>query len=268
MLTSSFVLLKGLGQSSERRLWQEGILDWAAFLRSPTLPGISSARKEWYDGEIAMAQTRLNEGDAQFFGTCLKSREHWRLFETFRPRTLYLDIETTGLSAREGHVTVVGLYRNGQMTSLVRGETLTEDRLHAELEQTDLFVTFFGSGFDIPYLQAKYPRLNFKKPHFDLCFAARRLGMQGGLKHIEKALHIERAADVVGLDGWEAVRLWRQWCAGDVAARDLLLRYNAADTENLEPLAALIYDHMVARFGPASLGFPPTRHQEPAEVSP
>lgn len=157
MLTSSFVLLKGLGQSSERRLWQEGILDWGSFLRSPTLPGISSSRKEWYDGELAVAQTRLAAGDAQFFGACLKSREHWRLFETFRPRTLYLDIETTGLSAREGHVTVVGLYRNGQMTSLVRGETLTEERLHAELEQTDLFVTFFGSGFDIPYLQAKFP---------------------------------------------------------------------------------------------------------------
>ena len=124
MLASSFVLLKGIGQSSERRLWQEGILDWASFLRAPTLPGISSTRKEWYDRELATAQLRLEEGDAHFFSTCLKSREHWRLFETFRPRTLYLDIETTGTPAREGHVTVVGLYRNGRMTSLVRGETL------------------------------------------------------------------------------------------------------------------------------------------------
>ncbi len=268
MLTSSFILLKGLGQSSERRLWQEGLLDWGSFLRSPTLPGISSSRKEWYDGELATAQTRLAAGDAQFFGACLKSREHWRLFETFRPRTLYLDIETTGLSAREGHVTVVGLYRNGQMTRLVRGETLTEERLHAELEQTDLFVTFFGSGFDLPYLQAKFPRLDFKKPHFDLCFAARRLGLQGGLKHIERELQISREADVAGLDGWEAVRLWDQWCAGDEAARNLLLRYNEADTVNLEPLAGLLYDQMVARFGPASIGVPPTRQQEPSEVAP
>jgi uncharacterized protein YprB with RNaseH-like and TPR domain len=172
------------------------------------------------------------------------------------------------MSAREGHVTVVGLYRNGHMTSLVRGETLTEDRLHAELEQTDLFITFFGSGFDIPYLQTKFPRLNFKKPHFDLCFAARRLGMQGGLKHIEHEVQIARETDVVGLDGWEAVRLWHQWCAGDEAARDLLLRYNAADTQNLEPLASLLYGQMVARFGPPSVGFPPARHQEPAEVAP
>jgi len=179
-----------------------------------------------------------------------------------------LDIETTGTPARDGHVTVVGLYRNGRMTSLVRGETLTEDRLHAELEQTDLFITFFGSGFDIPYLRAKFPRLNFKKPHFDLCFAARRLGMQGGLKHIEQKFQIAREADVMGLDGWEAVHLWHQWCAGDEAARDLLLRYNAADTQNLEPLASLLYDQMFARFGPSSVGFPPVRRQNPVEVVP
>jgi len=268
MLISSFVLLKGIGQSSERRLWQEGILNWASFLLSPSLPGISSTRKEWYDRELATAQSRLEDRDAHFFGACLKSREHWRLYKTFLPRTLYLDIETTGMSAREGHVTVVGLYRNGHMTSLVRGETLTEDRLHAELEHTDLFITFFGSGFDIPYLQTQFPRLNFKKPHFDLCFAARRLGMQGGLKHIEHEVQITRETEVAGLDGWEAVRLWHQWCAGDEAARDLLLRYNAADTQNLEPLAALLYDEMVTQFGPPSVGFPPARRQKPAVVAP
>jgi len=92
--------------------------------------------------------------------------------------------------------------------------------------------------------------------------------MQGGLKHIEHEVQIERETDVVGLDGWEAVRLWHQWCAGDEAARDLLLRYNTADTKNLEPLAALLYEQMVARFGPPSLGFPPNRHQKPTEVAP
>mgnify|MGYP003694172801 CR=1 FL=1 len=163
-----------------------------AFLDPQPSPASPRPEKSGSDHELAIAQSRLEEGDAHFFSTCLKSREHWRLFETFRRRTLYLDIETTGMSAREGHVTVVGLYRDGHMTSLVRGETLTEDRLHAELEQTDLLVTFFGSGFDVPYLQAKFPRLNFKKPHFDLCFAARRLGMQGGLKHIEHEVQIER----------------------------------------------------------------------------
>lgn len=255
MLTSTFVLLKGIGPATERRLWQDGIPDWATFLARTDVLGISSARKAWYDETLATAQSRLAEGRADFFGESLKSRDHWRLFEAFRQRAVYLDIETTGLSAREGHVTVIGLYRNGRMSSLIRGENLTEDRLAAELEQTDLLITFFGSGFDIPYLQTAFPRLNFKKPHFDLCFAARRLGLQGGLKYIERTLEIQRDQTLEGLDGWDAVRLWQQWRGGNESALDLLLRYNAADTRNMEPLAEILYDQMVTRFGPPSIRY-------------
>lgn len=69
-------------------------------------------------------------------------------------------------------------------------------------------VTFFGSVFDIPYLCAKFPGLRLPPWHFDLCFAARRLALQGGLKHIEQTLGIERSESIRGLDGWDAVRLW------------------------------------------------------------
>jgi len=254
MLTSSFVLLKGVGPGTERRLWQDGIIDWETFMASAAVPGLSSARKTWYDQDLAAAASSLRSGDASFFGQCLKSRDHWRLYQTFRPRTLYLDIETTGTSAHDGHVTVVGLHRHGQFTSLVRGDSLSESRLEAELERTDLIVTFFGSGFDIPFLQRSFPRLDFKKPHFDLCFAARRLGLHGGLKSIERQLDIVRDPELAGLDGWDAVRLWHQWRRGDEAALDLLLRYNAADTQNLEPLADWAFDQLVLRYGPPSVG--------------
>jgi uncharacterized protein YprB with RNaseH-like and TPR domain len=140
------------------------------------------------------------------------------------------------------------------MESLVRGENLTEERLHEALEQTDVLVTFFGSVFDIPYLHSAFPRLNLNKPHFDLCFAARRLGLQGGLKCIERELQIHREEAIEGLDGWDAVRLWHRWRGGEEEALDLLLRYNAADARNLEPLAELLFQQMVARYGPPSVG--------------
>lgn len=254
MLTSTFILLKGIGPATERRLWQDGIANWSAFLSRSMIPYISVAKKGWYDEALATAQSRLAVRGADFFRTCLKGRDHWRLFETFRERALYLDIETTGHSAREGLVTVVGLYWNGRMRSLIRGENLTEDNLQEALEQCDILVTFFGSVFDIPYLQTAFPRLNFKKPHFDLCFAARRLGLQGGLKFIERELHIPRDEAIEGLDGWDAVRLWHRWRGGDEAALDLLVRYNAADARNLEPLAELLFQQMVSRYGPPSVG--------------
>jgi uncharacterized protein YprB with RNaseH-like and TPR domain len=252
MLTSTFVHLKGIGSHTERRLWEDGIQDWRVFLNKPVLPGMSAARKELYDRDLAGAVLALEQGNSRYFGRCLKAKDHWRLFDTFRHRILYLDIETTGATALQGSVTVVGLYRNGRMSTLLAGESLSGGRLQDELDQTDLLVTFFGSVFDVPYLQATFPSVRFNVPHFDLCFAARRLGLQGGLKPIERELHIERDPDLAHFGGWDAVRLWHRWQAGDEGALNLLVRYNAADTRNLETLAEWLYREMTVRYGPSA----------------
>ena len=253
MLTSTFVHLKGIGSSTERRLWEEGIGDWAAFRQQSRLAGISAARKVLYDADLASAQDHLDRRNARYFAGCLQARDHWRLYRTFGPRALYLDIETTGLSAHDGQVTIVGLYRNGRMSTLIWDDSLTGDVIQDELDQADLLITFFGSVFDIPYLQVHFKGLRVSIPHFDLCFAARRVGLQGGLKHIERELDIARESDLHQLDGMEAVRLWHQYQAGDAAALDLLVRYNAADTRNLEPLAECLFNRLTARYGPQSL---------------
>lgn len=250
MIQSTFILLKGIGEFTERRLWEHGVLDWQAFLDAGSLPGIAPGRKILYDGDLAAAQDHFRQGLSRYFARCLKPKDHWRLFESFRPRTLFLDIETTGTSPDFGEVTVVGLYSGGRMTTLVKDESLTEDRLREELASHDLLVTFFGSIFDLPYLRAKFPGLVLDQPHFDLCFAARRLGLSGGLKRIETQMEIERPAELQGLDGWEAVRLWYAWRGGSTDARGRLLRYNEADTRNLEPLAEILYARLAARYGP------------------
>ena len=250
MIQSSFVLLKGIGASTERRLWDIGIRDWALFLEAPVLPGISLQRKGLYDAVLREAGAHIQRRQSRYFTKLLKPRDHWRLFETFQAGALYVDIETTGAPPEHGEITVVGLYRQGQMISLVRGESLTEERLHEEFDRADLLVTFFGSVFDLPYLHAKFPNVRLSHPHFDLCFAARRLGLEGGLKRIESSLGIERPNDLQGLDGWEAVRLWQAWCHGKPAALQRLLRYNEADTKNLEPLARHVFRTLADRYGP------------------
>jgi uncharacterized protein YprB with RNaseH-like and TPR domain len=251
VIQSTFILLKGIGEFTERRLWDLGVEDWQAFRDADMLPGISPPRKALYDVELAAAQSHLLEGRSRYFARCLKQRDHWRLFEAFRPRTLFLDIETTGGSPDFGEVTLVGLYGGGKMTTLVRGESLTEHRLNEELARFDLLVTFFGSIFDIPYLRAKFPGLVVDQPHFDLCFAARRLGLSGGLKRIETRMDINRPPDLQGLDGWDAVRLWRAWQAGETDALARLLRYNEADTRTLEPLAELVFCQLAEKYGPS-----------------
>lgn len=264
MLTSSFIFLQGVGPITERRWWQQGVVEWHHFLNHPTIAGLSATRKSWYDDELRRAQSEVERGDFLACAQRLPRREQWRLYDLCRPRICYLDIETTGLSAEQGDVTVVGLHRNGMTTCFVRGENLTADRLQEELDHCDLLVTFFGSVFDVPYLSATFPGLRFPSLHFDLCFAARRLGLQGGLKSIEAMLGIERDPEIRGLDGWAAVQLWADWRRGQTAARERLLTYNRADTEHLVPVADHLYEQLVTRFGPAATSLP--IHQ-PRQVS-
>ncbi len=269
MLTSTFTFLQGIGPTTERRFWQEGLTDWQRFLKQPRIAGLSPDRKSLYDRELALAQSEYEAGDLRALASRLHRRDHWRFYDTCRSGLLCLDIETTGLTPHDGAnaVTVVGLHRNGQTTTLVQGDTLTTNRLQAELDHCTLLVTFFGTVFDVPFLRTAFPQLRFDMPHFDLCLAARRLGLRGGLKHLERELGIERESALRGLDGMDAVRLWAQWRQGDRTALDHLLAYNAADTENLAPLASLIYKEMMRRFGPVlspSASTTPTFHRAPS----
>jgi uncharacterized protein YprB with RNaseH-like and TPR domain len=253
MIESTFVLLKGVGESSERRLWRAGISSWRAFLDQPTVPGISSARKSLYDDDLLSALRHLREGEARYFSRCLKPRDHWRLFQAFRDRAVFLDIETTGMDRDRDEITVAGLYSTDRMVSLVRGTDLTADRIEAELADCRLLVTFCGSLFDLPFLRAKFPRLRLDLPHFDLCFAGRRLGWRGGLKHIEGRLGIGRSEELRGIGGLAAVTLWHAWEQGNAEAGRLLLRYNEADARNLVLLAERCYGGLMSAYSPPAL---------------
>ena len=247
MIESTFVFLKGIGLTTERRFWSNGVLTWSDFVSAERIPGLSMSRKQLCNEEVRLAQDRRREEDARFFARCLRRRDHWRLYEWLRPRAVYLDIETTA----NFDISVVGLFANGTMTSLVRGESLTASRLHDELMRHDLIVTFNGTGFDLPRLRAHFPQLAFDQPHMDLCLLGRQLGLRGGLKRVEQMIGIERPPALQGIDGWDAVRWWNRWRQSrDAAARQLLLAYNEADCKNLEPLADLLYARLAERHCP------------------
>jgi uncharacterized protein len=249
MIESTFLFLNGIGRTTERRLWDQGIPTWREFLQQSSVRGLSAGRKALYDTEVRLALDQHALDNPRFFATCLKARDQWRLYEWLRHRAVFLDIETAG--GPYGDVTVVGLFGNGRMLSLVRGDTLTEARLCQEVSQYDLIVTFFGSGFDLPYLQAMFPRFRIDQPHLDLCFAAKQLGLRGGLKQIERMVGIEREGALQGMDGWDAVRMWTRWRhSRDTEALELLLAYNEADCVNLQPLADLLYCRLLQQCRP------------------
>ncbi len=251
MIRHTFIMLPGIGPETERRLWEEGILTWEDFLSRPRISHISPFRKPLLDAELEAWLRALERGDARFFFRRLPQREHWRLFRVFREDCLFFDIETTGLSPFYSKVTVVGLCQGGRYVALVRGIDLEPEVLYDYFGRAKLLVSFFGTRFDIPFLRYHFPQLPVEIPHFDLCFAGRRVGLKGGLKRIERALGIEREEEIAGMDGADAVGLWLAYeRLGDKEALDLLLRYNEADVRNLEAVAEEIYRRLERKYGP------------------
>jgi uncharacterized protein YprB with RNaseH-like and TPR domain len=110
-----------------------------------------------------------------------------------------------------------------------------------------VIVTFNGASFDLPILRRAFPGWRPPLAHVDLRHLWWRLGHRGGLKLLEKEVGVGRPDHLDGVDGWEAVRLWRRHLDGDRRALRLLAEYNLYDAVNLRTLMDLGYNRLVER---------------------
>jgi uncharacterized protein len=234
VLRATFLHLPGVGPATELALWREGIGDWRELAQEAHPLGWSPPHRDRIRLELAASERALADGDPAWFGRRLPVGEHWRLYSSFRERTAFLDIETTGLSPYAGTVTVVTVHGGGATRSFIAGEDLEE--LPAYLRKFPVLATFNGRFFDVPFLEATFPSFVAPPVHIDLRFVFYRLGLGGGLKRIEEQLGLGDRTGVEGIRGLDAVRLWKEYRAGNPGALDRLVRYNRADTVNLEPL--------------------------------
>jgi uncharacterized protein len=247
MIRRTFLILPSVGLKTEAGLWKKGIEDWDSFLDAPRLPGFSEPRKAKLDEHLVRAMRFLQSDRTDYFSKILPSPEHWRIFGQFKDDAAYLDIETDG-QGPYANVTVVGIYRNGKMTSLVRGRDLNAENLGLALNGCKVMVTFNGGSFDLPILEYHFPLVLPRIPHFDLRTGCGRMGLVGGLKSIEKQMGMQRAREIEYVTGEEAVYLWRAWeRSGKENALRLLRRYNEEDTKNLQPLAEHVYETLKNR---------------------
>jgi uncharacterized protein YprB with RNaseH-like and TPR domain len=252
MLRATFQHLPGIGPATEATLWQAGLRDWKDLDERLPIGAVRTLRRENLARELAASERALAEGDAAWFGRRLPDAEHWRLYPRFADRTAFLDIETTGLSPYAGIVTVVAVHGGGRTRSFIAGEDLEE--LPAYLRRFPILVTFNGRRFDVPFLEACFPSLVAPPVHIDLRFVLYRLGLAGGLKRIEERLGLGDRTGVEGIHGLDAVRLWQEYRRGSRAALDTLVRYNRADTVNLEPLLIRATTDLELRLlGPSTL---------------
>lgn len=236
MLRQTFLHLPGVGEATERRWWQQGRTDWLSALAAPC----RDDQRQTLEKSLAA----FERGDWSYFDQALSNVYKWRAWDDFRDRTLFVDIETDGGYGPQS-ITVIGTYDGRTVRSFVMDENLQDAADY--LEQFPLLVSFNGVFFDLPLIRQRFTHRLQNYLHLDLRFPLHRLGFKGGLKRIEQQVELQRSEATTGLDGWDAVRLWREWQYGSSEARELLLAYNAEDVRNLLPLAEMVYNRMRAQ---------------------
>lgn len=232
MLETTYIHITGVGRRTERAIHKKRLVDWRSFLKAP--PAINPHKKRLILESLPESLEALERGDITYFSRRLPPGEHWRLLDAFRSRAVFLDIETCSPLARPDSLTVVGICDERGYRAFVAGVDM--HALPQALQRYDIFVTYNGKCFDIPFLISCGLGFLRSKIVVDLMHLCHRFGIRGGLKGAEQALGIRRPQEVAGMNGYDAVVLWRRHLAGSKDALPLLLTYNRCDTCNLAAL--------------------------------
>ena len=242
MLKHTFLHVPGVGPNTELKLWERGILSWEDYLTNSGQFGLGRRNQLNLDKYIERSLDALRCGDALFFEHLLPKKEIWRIYPEFKDRSVFLDIETTGLGGQGDYITVIGLFNGREIKTFIRGQNLED--FPAELKNYSVMVTYNGKCFDIPFIESEFKNLKFTQAHFDLRYPLYRLGYSGGLKQAEINVGIRREKGLEDIDGYLAVILWRKHLEGDERALPALVRYNIEDVVNLKYLMEFGYNRM------------------------
>lgn len=234
----------GIGEKTEKNLWKSGITHWDHVEDSSS---ITDNKRDRMLNFLQKARKNLDVGNTHFFADKLPNREFWRSYRNFEENACFFDIETTGLNHMHDKVTTVSFYRKGESYTLVRDDDLTKENLEKEFFESSILVSFNGKMFDQPFLEKSFD-MNIDTPHLDLMYPAKRVGLSGGLKKIEKILGVDRDLEE-DIDGRQAIRLWKKYERdGDKDALRKLVKYNQYDAENLKDVADIVHDRLTNEF--------------------
>jgi uncharacterized protein YprB with RNaseH-like and TPR domain/predicted nuclease with RNAse H fold/dephospho-CoA kinase len=220
-----------VGKKSERILWKKGFTTWevydASFHRQPSLfSGFSIYTP------LRESMEAYEKEDMAYFANTLPSAEYYRVALEFPQDVLFLDIETTGLSLYYDIISIVGWSIGKEYGVYINGQD--DAPLREALAHAKVIVTFNGTLFDLKFLKKYLDNPPIPPVHLDLRFFAKRVGLSGGQKAIEKEIGFARESDVEGMLGEAAPILWHQYRRGDKDAMKRLIEYNHADIEGMK----------------------------------
>jgi len=159
MLASTFQHLRGIGPKKEQSLWKAGVESWDDFDSRHRIQStlFTNGHGDLLTSGLESSRRALRDGHVRFFADSLARQEHYRIPLSFPSKTIFLDIETTGLSVYYDQVTLVGWSTGSQYNANIAGGD--ESAVRRALSEAGIIVTFNGSLFVVPFLRERFSEL-------------------------------------------------------------------------------------------------------------
>ena len=157
-------------------------------------------------------------------------------------KVLFLDVETTGLSWFYDELTIVGWAIDGRYFLHIAGDD--PQPLLDTLKAAHTLITFNGTLFDLRFVKKTFGAVELPPVHIDLRYLAKRVGLVGGQKAIERILKLPKRAGFEQMDGAEAVLLWHRYLRGDEKALARLIDYNRHDVVGMCGILDKVMDQL------------------------
>jgi len=238
MLQNTFLHIPGIGAKTEKRLWETGILSWDLSVKLDG-SGFSPKKMETMTQYLLESKNQISSLNPNYFAERMPASDHWRFFPEFRDVTVFLDIETTGLSRYSETITTIALYDGKSIFYYVKDRNL--DDFFEDIMRYKVIVTYNGKCFDVPFIEKTFG-IALNHAHIDLRYILADLGYKGGLKSCENQLGFYRG-ELADIDGFFAVLLWVDYFNNkNEKALETLLAYNIQDVLSLENLMVMAYN--------------------------
>lgn len=156
---------------------------------------------------------------------------------------IYLDIETTSLDADHGPVIAIGILKGDRpevrFIESPGGERGLLEWLKAELDDGGTVITWYGSGFDVPFLLTRAALLGVdltplaRAPKLDLCeWSKEHLKLSKyGLESVARFFGLQRKMEFRGSDVPTLHKLARR---GDEKAKSMIVQHCEDDIQLLK----------------------------------
>ena len=171
MLKNTFQHIPGIGEITEEKIWDLGILSWDSF-RHPYPDMLPEGKISIIERYLKESEKHLSKNDPAYFSGLIPSGLQWRMFPEFRDLAVYLDIETTGLGYYDS-ITTIALFDGRSISWYVNGQNL--DDFVKDIFKYRLIISYNGKSFDIPFIE-KFFSIKLDHAHIDLRFVLSSLG--------------------------------------------------------------------------------------------